>query len=307
MVKETMEVKQAINKLTNELIQAKGENEDLRKHIDKGKRKAFESNSVNTELEKKIIILEDKDVNDKIGLGFVRGLSSGQVRLDISITHVFKGKTKGLQKFILRITKLLATCDGFKQLQLTHVRRQGNRVAHVFTALLRFGIMSDLCCLMFLLLSSLLWWQRVGLGRLWFFWFIVLGLFLPLKKYIYIYKVPGFQTDEMKSFGSMNMEEELLNNIHGDTEPFPAAFNNGFVGRSTTRLLKEEADQTKDRFKKNLKTKKTISGGIKKDGLYYSSQLLFRQLYVPPPLQRTSGIAALDIILQIVFEPWSLL
>ncbi|XP_059650430.1 uncharacterized protein LOC132296235 [Cornus florida] len=66
MVEETIEVKQAIKKLTKEIIQAKGENEDLRKHINEGKRKAFESNSVITELNDKIIILEEKDFGDVI-------------------------------------------------------------------------------------------------------------------------------------------------------------------------------------------------------------------------------------------------
>ncbi|XP_059644788.1 rhodanese-like domain-containing protein 8, chloroplastic isoform X2 [Cornus florida] len=43
--------------------------------------------------------------------------------------------------------------------------------------------------------------------------------------------------------------------------------------------------------------------GLRRMVLTTSSQLLRRQLYVPPPLQLTSGISALDIPLQTVFEP----
>ncbi|XP_059637971.1 wall-associated receptor kinase-like 8 [Cornus florida] len=41
MFKETIEVKQAINKLAKELIQTKGENANLKKQIDEGKKKSF--------------------------------------------------------------------------------------------------------------------------------------------------------------------------------------------------------------------------------------------------------------------------
>ncbi|XP_059625802.1 uncharacterized protein LOC132268891 isoform X4 [Cornus florida] len=53
----------------------------------------------------------------------------------------------------------------------------------------------------------------------------------------------------------------------------------------------------------DLKTKKTIGGGFEKDGLYYFQPTTVSTTLHPPLLQLT----ALDIPLQIVFEPWSLL